>query len=224
MQKKLPFGEITKIEVLRFEYRQTVVMLKKILILLAIIAMFLLGGYLVHRHYQAQLLEQEISSQVLLERVKSVTKLITVEGYFSEIYDYKDHYYFDISPFQKKALLRVKAKVSVGYDLEQLKLETNEATKTLIISNMPDPEILSIDHEIDYYDLQNGVFNSFSSQELTQLNKNAKDVIEENARKSTLFEQAENQSAEMMEMMKFMVESAGWTLETRTRIQPNMPN
>jgi len=199
-------------------------MLKKILVLFAIVAMFLLGGYLMHRHYQAQLLEKEISSQVLLERVKSVTKLITVEGYFSEIYDYKDHYYFDISPFQKKALLRVKAKISVGYDLEQLKIETDETTKTLIISNMPDPEILSIDHEVDYYDLQNGVFNSFSSQDLTQLNKNAKDLIEENARKSTLFEQAENQSAEMMEMIKLMVESAGWTVETRTRVQSELAN
>lgn len=199
-------------------------MVKKLLLFLSVVAMFLLGGYLVHRHYQAQLLEKEVAAQVLLERVQTVAKLITVEGYFSEIYDYKDHYYFDISPFQKKALLRVKAKVSVGYDLEQMKIEANEATKTLIISNMPDPEILSIDHEIDYYDLQNGVFNSFTNKELTQLNQNAKDLIEKNARESTLFEQAENQSAEMMEMIKFMVESAGWTVETRTRIQPDLLN
>ncbi|MFT4758936.1 MAG: hypothetical protein ACI9XO_001525 [Paraglaciecola sp.] len=199
-------------------------MLKKIGVLLAIVAMFLLGGYLVHRHYQVQLFQKETSAQVLLERVQAVTKLITVEGYFSELYDYKDHYYFDISPFQKKALLRVKAKVSVGYDLEKLKIETDETTKTLTISNMPDPQILSIDHEIDYYDLQNGAFNSFSSKELTQLNQNAKDLIEENARKSTLFEQAENQSVEMMDMIKLMVESAGWTVETRARIRPELLN
>jgi hypothetical protein len=199
-------------------------MLKKIGVLLAIVAMFLLGGYLVHRHYQVQLFQKETSAQVLLERVQAVTKLITVEGYFSELYDYKDHYYFDISPFQKKALLRVKAKVSVGYDLEKLKIETDETTKTLTISNMPDPQILSIDHEIDYYDLQNGAFNSFSSKELTQLNQNAKDLIEENARKSTLFEQAENQSVEMMDMIKLMVESVGWTVETRARIRPELLN
>lgn len=199
-------------------------MLKKILILLFIIAMFLLGGYSVHRYYQAQLVQKEISAQVLLERVESVTKLISVEGYFSEIYDYKDHYYFDISPFQKKALLRVKAKVSVGYDLEQLKIEANEATKTLIISNIPDPQILAIDHDIDYYDLQNGVFNSFSNKDLTKINQDAKDYIREKANTGDLFLQAEKQSVEMMEMIQFMAESAGWTVETRVRNQLEFSN
>ena len=154
---------------------------------------------------------------MLLERVESVTKLISVEGHFSEIYDYKDHYYFDISPFQKKALLRVKAKVSVGYDLEKLKIETDITNKKLIISGLPDPQILSIDHEIDYYDLQNGVFNSFSNQELTQLNANAKDYIRKKADTSDLFLQAEKQAAEIMDMIQFMAESAGWTVEILPR-------
>ena len=60
-------------------------MLKNGLIFLAIVAMFLFGGFLMHRYYQAQILQKEISAQVLLERVESVTKLISVEGHFSEI-------------------------------------------------------------------------------------------------------------------------------------------
>ena len=188
-------------------------MLRYALIILAVVSMFCLGGYLMHRYYQAQLVQREISSQVLLERVESVTKLISVEGYFSEIYDYKDHYYFDISPFQKKALLRVKAKVSVGYDLNQLKIEASEATKTLTISNLPDPQILSIDHDIDYYDVQNGAFNSFSNKDLTKITNDAKDYIREKANTSDLFLEAEKQSVEMLDMIKLLVETAGWTLE-----------
>lgn len=199
-------------------------MVEKIIIILVIIATFLLGGFLVHRYYQAQIIEKEISAQVLLERVESVTKLISVEGYFSEIYDYKDHYYFDISPFQKKALLRVKAKVSVGYDLEKIKIEANESTKVLTISNIPDPRILSIDHEVDYYDLQNGMFNSFSNRDLTKINQDAKDFIREKANTGDLFLQAEKQSVEMLDMIKLIAESAGWTVETRTQNRPVLPN
>ena len=60
-------------------------------------------------------------SQVLMEKIKTVAKLVTVEGYFSEVYDYQDYWNYDVSMFRKKALIRVKAKVSVGYDLSKMK-------------------------------------------------------------------------------------------------------
>jgi len=198
-------------------------MLKKISLLLAIIAVFLLGGYLTHRYYQSLSLQKEISAQTLLNRVESVAKLITVEGYFSEIYSHKDYYGYDISLFRKKALLRVKAKVSVGYDMNEFKIELDSTNKKLIISHLPDPEILSIDHDIDYYDIQDGVFNSFTNEDYTRMNADAKEFIRAKALESDLFEKADNQSVEMLEMIKFMVESAGWQLETRTRYEtPNL--
>jgi len=94
----------------------------------------------------------EVNSTVMLERVREVSKLITVEGYFSEIYDYKDYYFMDILPLRKKALIRVKAKVSVGSDLTEAEMTADERTKTLVIRNIPPAEILSIDHSLDYYD------------------------------------------------------------------------
>ena len=110
-------------------------------------------------------LRSEESAQVLLERVQTVAKLITVEGYFSEVYDYKDYYAYNLSPFRKKALIRVKAKVSVGYDLSRVEFETRPDEKVIIVRNLPEPEILSIDHDLDYYDISQGMFNSFSAQD-----------------------------------------------------------
>jgi Protein of unknown function (DUF4230) len=154
-------------------------------------------------------------AQVLLEKVKTVSKLITVEGYFSEIYDYQEYWAYDLSPFRKKALIRVKAKVSVGYDLTKVNFEADSKTKMIVISNLPAPEILSIDHDLDYYDITEGTFNSFGEEDYNKMNNNAKDRIRKEALNSDLFLTAEKESAEMLEMVRFMVEGAGWGLEVR---------
>lgn len=178
-------------------------------------AVLLVAGFFIGRSLYRQ--KQEIfvqeQSQVLLERIEQVAKLITVEGYFSEVYDYKDYWRFDWSPFQKKALLRVKAKVSVGYDLSKMKIESRPQEKLLIVSHLPDPEILSIDHDVDYYDVSEGVFNSFTEADYTKMNRSAKKVIEDQAKKSDLMISAEKQAHEILELMRMMVEGSGWRLE-----------
>ena len=80
---------------------------------------------------------------------------------------------------------------------------------------MPDPTILSIDHEVDYYDLQEGTFNGFSAEELTKLNKNAKDFIEKKALESSLMQTAEAQLNSTFEVIKFMAEEAGWEVQMK---------
>jgi Protein of unknown function (DUF4230) len=85
-------------------------------------------------------------SKILLEKIQKVCKLVTVEGTFSDIYSYQDYQYYDVSPFRKKALIVVNAKVLVGLDLSKAKFKTDEATKTLTISQIPAAEIMSIDH------------------------------------------------------------------------------
>lgn len=180
-----------------------------------IAAILLVAGFFVGRslYRQKQEIVAQEQSQVLLERIEHVAKLITVEGYFSEVYDYKDYWRFDWSPFQKKALLRVKAKVSVGYDLSKMKIESRPQEKLLIVSHLPDPQILSIDHDVDYYDISEGVFNSFTEADYTKMNRSAKKVIEEQAQKSDLMISAEKQAYEILELMRMMVEGSGWHME-----------
>jgi hypothetical protein len=147
-----------------------------------------------------------------LERIEKVSKLITVEGYFSEIYDYKDYYWYDLSPFRKKALIRVKAKVSMGVNFEGIDIETNEKSHTITLGPMPEVEILSIDHDSDYYDISEGTFNSFSEKDYNELQKNAKEYIRNIALESDLVHTAEEQRNELIELIRFYVESVGWTL------------
>lgn len=163
-------------------------------------------------------------STVLLEKIRSVCKLVTAEGEFSEIYSYKESYPFDYSIFSKKALIRVKAKVSVGYDLGKLKIEPDLKTYTLVISGMPPAEILSVDHDLDYYDVKEGFFNKFSTEDYNKINASAKDFIVSQVQKSSLMEAADKKRDELTEIMRFMGEQAGWKvtiLNNDTSIQKN---
>lgn len=153
---------------------------------------------------------EEIS--LVMEKIKKVNKWTTVEAYYSEIYNYKDYYYYDFSPLRKKALIRVKAKVSAGFDFESIAFETSEADKSIIILDFPKPEILSIDHDLDYYDISEGTFNSFSVEEYNQINNNAKEYILQKALESKLLQEAEANKAEWVEMLRFTVNSTGWKL------------
>jgi hypothetical protein len=152
-------------------------------------------------------------SKILLEKIQKVCKLVTVEGTFSDIYSYQDYQYYDISPFRKKALIVVNAKVMVGIDLAKAKFKTDEATKTLTISDIPSAEIMSIDPDLRYYDITEGTFNPFSATELTTITRNAKKQIQEKAEKSELLTMANTQSNTLFELVEFATRDMGWTVK-----------
>ena len=107
-----------------------------------------LGIYATQWWYGSDGSQRKEESQVLLEHVKNVSKLITTEGYFSEIYSEEDTKSYYLFSSTKKILIKVKAKVSAGYDLEKMQLDANPQTKTLTISNIPEPSILSVEPDI----------------------------------------------------------------------------
>ncbi len=187
--------------------------INKYLLIFTLLAVFAAGILLARWYFKRfETVEQE-SGVVLLERIKQVAKLVTVEGYFSEIYDYQDYYGYDLSFFRKKALIRVKAKVSVGYDLEKMKITAVPETKTIRLSGIPPAEILSIEHDLDYYDVQEGLFNEFSPEDYNKLNASAKEFIRKKALESDLIKTAAVQRNTLLETMRFMAESTGWKLE-----------
>ncbi|NNE27659.1 MAG: DUF4230 domain-containing protein [Saprospiraceae bacterium] len=152
------------------------------------------------------------SSEVLLEEVARVFKLVAVEGHVSEIYNYKQYNYWDLPFLRKQALIRVKAKVSVGYDFENVEFIIQEDLRTIRIKSFPDPEILSVDHDLDYYNIQEGVFNSFGADELTTLNDKAKEFIIDLIRQGPLFEEAEAQKETLTELLSTIFDKTGWRL------------
>lgn len=154
-------------------------------------------------------------STVLLERIKSVCKLISVEGDFAEIYKYentKEHFMSLVSS-KKKALIVIKAKAQIGYDLKKILMHADEGKRKIILANFPEPEVLSIEPELDFYDIKNGLFNSFTPDDLTSLNKEAKKHIMDKIPESGLMETARKEALQTVLLIEKIVETIGWKLD-----------
>jgi len=184
---------------------------------------FLLGVvslYFVNQRFFSR--SSTTNSEILLENIRKVCKLTTVEGEFTDILDHKEYLKFDFYPFQKKAILKIKAKVAAGYNLEALHFEINNANRQIVISQFPSAEILSVDMDVQYFDISEGIFNSFTEEELTELNAMAKDLITLKAYNSILLQDAEAMAFEQLENLRLMAESFGWQLVFEQEIPINM--
>ena len=181
--------------------------------ILALILALALGIYLAKSWYQNDEQRTQQESQVLLEQVKTVAKLVTTEGYFSEIFSEVDTKSYYGIPSTKKVLIKVKARVSAGFNLSNMKIDADQKTKTFRLSQIPPPEIISIEPEISYYDVANGVFNQFSSNDYTRLNKRAVDIIREQATKSDFLKNVNGQGKRNFDALRTLAESMGWKFE-----------
>jgi hypothetical protein len=186
-------------------------MFNKIILFASILFIFLLGGWAGWYFFSPKHTTVE-ESQVMLERVRAVMKLVTVEGDYSEVFSQNDYQGYFTFFWDKKILVRVNATVMAGYDLQKVKIESDIATKTIKIGPMPKATILSIDEKVDYYDISEGVFTSFSPEDYTRINARVKEIIREKAQTS-LLPNAEEQGKKTLEMLKGMIESAGWKVE-----------
>ena len=154
-------------------------------------------------------------STVLLEKIRSVCKLVSVEGDFAEIYHYENTKDSFMSLFRskKKALIVTKAKAHIGYDLNKLELRADNENRKIILSRFPQPEVLSIEPDLQFYDIKNGIFNSFSPTDLTQLNQEAKEHIKNKIPESGLMETARKEALQAVFVVEKIVETIGWKLD-----------
>lgn len=185
-------------------------------ILLALV--FLAGLWMSYQWFNSRPREsQQVESTVLLERVREVCQLVTVEGQFTELYTETNlkevTLYLPIPTyweFSKQALLEVRGRVLVGYDMEQVSIKVDSLAGQIVLSNLPEPSILAIDHEISYRNLEESFFNSFTPEDYTQLNRNAKEVLRRKAEESDLLDKARGEGNAMLDAITFMAKSIGW--------------
>lgn len=191
--------------------------MQKTLKYLAIIitaALLLFAAYFISNYSFLPKKQIITDSTVVLEKVNKVMKLVTVEGNFSQLHKHEEFYSYNISPLRKKALINVKAKVLVGYDLEKLNMEIDESSRTIYIDNFPEPEILSIDDDLEYFDITEGLFTSFSKDDYTAIQKEAKKIIYKSVEESNLFDRSREQKEDMIDLLKLTLNSVGWELKT----------
>lgn len=157
----------------------------------------------------------EKQSVVLLDKIKKVSKLITVEGEFAEIYHHENtkEKLLGLVTSKKKAIILINAKVHIGFDFRKIKMHADTKKKALILSKFPQPEVFSIEPNLRFYDIQNGLLNKFSSEDLTEVNKEAKEHILQKIPESNLMLTANKEALEAISLMQNLVETIGWKLD-----------
>jgi len=197
-------------------------MIKKLAYLALAVVIFISGfaiAKMVFDHKKQQV--QDEQATVLLEKVQQVMKLVTVEGNFSEVYDSRSNKNITVFlplpstfSFPKTATLHVQGTVLVGYDMEGIKITVDSLSRTISLSNIPSQaEILAVDHELKYKNLDESFFNKFDADDYTVINQRAKEILKQKAMDSRLMEEAQNQGNQILEVVQLLASSAGYTLE-----------
>ncbi|MBC7893223.1 MAG: DUF4230 domain-containing protein [Sphingobacteriaceae bacterium] len=177
-----------------------------------------LGGYagfsFFHRRRRNEQALIRTESTVLLERIEKVFKVVLAEGHFSEIYDHRsDKEFLWILKVPKKALIVARAKVLVGFDFGKVAWRWVEGERKVVIDDLPPPEILSMDSDYKFYDIdQDSLLNPFTSKDYTNLLTDAKQVMHTQAIASELPKIATRQLHLLIDQLAL---SMNWQVEFR---------
>ncbi len=185
----------------------------------ALLGLFLgaIATYWVMRYIKLQNRKDLTNAQsvILMEKIRKVWKLITVEGEFAEIYHYENtkERFMNMVSSKKKAILLINARAYVGFDLSKIRMEALNEKRVIRLTDFPEPQVLSLETDLRYYDKKDGLFNKFDSSDLTEVSTKAKEFVMEKIPESGLFDTARSEALEAVLLIQNIVETIGWTLD-----------
>lgn len=139
--------------------------------------------------------EQELySASGVLEQVKDISELNTVEMYFNEIIDFKNAKLFNNFqiPFTEKSFIfTVKSKVKAGVDLSGIDEGDIAISGKSLLIKLPNPKITSkeiLSYKV--YDEKNGLFNEVTTEDTLKALELFEKDMEEQALSSGIIEKS----------------------------------
>lgn len=153
------------------------------------------------------------SSELILDQIQNVGKLVVTEGHFSEVITYKDakKIYLDLFTAEKKAIVVVNASASISYDLSKIKHQIDQENKILTITEIPEPEI-NINPEIKYHNMEEDYFNQFTPEDHNLIRKKVTEQLNKKIKASTLTTNAKNRLISELQKIYILTNSLGWKL------------
>ncbi len=158
--------------------------------------------------------EIKADSALIQQQIVSVGKLIVTEGYYSQVFTFKNsqNLFLNMWTSDKKALVVVNAKATVEYDLRKLETEIDEEAKTVILRTIPEP-VINIYPEIEYYDVTQDYFNKFEAKDYNKIKTSVTSRIREKIEASGLKDDARERLMSELLNIYVLTKSMGWTLQ-----------
>ncbi|MDR7132595.1 hypothetical protein J2X69_004969 [Algoriphagus sp. 4150] len=157
--------------------------------------------------------ELNANSAMIQEQIQNVGKLIVTEGYYSQVYTYRNSQklFLDLVSANKKALIIAKAKATVEYDLRKLETKIDQKSKTLTIIKIPEP-VINIYPEFEYYDVTQDFLNQFEANDYNKIKTNITKQFRDKIEASGLKDDAQERLISELLNIYVLTKSLGWTL------------
>jgi len=164
----------------------------------------------------------EANTALIQKELKNVGKLIVTEGSYAQVFTYNDSkdLMYGLFDARKKALIVVNAKVTIAYDLSEVKTDIDETTKTVTITNIPEPE-LSINPNIQYYDVTQDYLNQFTASDYNKIKSRVEKSLKKKIEATELRTNAENRLISELQKIYILTNSMGWTLKYNSTVVEN---
>lgn len=164
----------------------------------------------------------EANTALIQKELKNVGKLIVTEGSYAQVFSYSDSkdLMYGLFDARKRALIVVNAKATIAYDLSKVKTDIDETTKTVNITNIPEPE-LSINPNIQYYDVTQDYLNQFTASDYNKIKSRVEKSLKKKIEASELRTNAENRLISELQKIYILTNSMGWTLKYNSTVVEN---
>ncbi|MEO7522224.1 MAG: DUF4230 domain-containing protein [Gemmatimonas sp.] len=153
--------------------------------------------------------EPVITQQIVVERLREVAKLVTVEMTMRDVVTYEQTQLRST----KRALLVVTARVAAGIDLaEDTDVRIDSIAKRIIVS-LPPAQVMSVDVlEVTTYDEQAGLWNPFRAEDRDAIQRRVRTHMMTTAQGSGILVHADENAAKIL---KELLSRDGYSVEIR---------
>lgn len=154
------------------------------------------------------------NSALIQQQIEQVGKLIVTEGYFSQVFTFKNsqNLFLNMLKSDKKALVVANAKVTVEYDLRKLETALDMDNQRVILKKIPEP-VINIYPDIEYYDVSQDYFNKFGAADYNKIKNTVNARIREKVNQSNLLDNSQDRLMAELVNIFILTKSLGWTLQ-----------
>jgi hypothetical protein len=176
-------------------------------------ALMVMGGIWFFVGKKAEQEQLIANSSIIEQQIKQVGKLIVTEGYYSQVFTYKNSQklFLNLVTADKKALIVANAKATVEYDLRKLETKIDELTKTVTLVKIPDP-VINIYPEFEYYDVTQDFLNQFEGKDYNKIKASVTAQFRKKIEESGLKDDAQERLMSELLNIYLLTKSMGWTL------------
>lgn len=158
-------------------------------------------------------------SRVIAYQINKMNKMVVAEQSLSEIYTHTSKKSLpgleSLYSADKKVTMLVNGKVQASYDLSKMEVELDSINKKMVIKSIP-PVDLKVYPDVDFYDMDQSVFNKFEKNELNEIKKRGIAKMEEKIDRNKLKSEAHQQLIQNLTDIYQIAKIYGWEIEDNT--------